>query len=473
MTCSCANATVGRVCSATPVLRLCHTLSSILSFYSPFYAIKILYDAFKPLVFSNGQYWLRYPGLAIVVEQDLNNRITGITNAEYMKHDVIIIGAGAAGLMAMQDLLETGRSVCLLEASSMAGGRIATLTEKGFDRPVETGAEFVHGKLPLTLSLLDKGGIGYTAVEGHMISIKQGQWQKNQAPDPHWAAFMRRLNELKTDTNIEQFLVRHFDGDRYASLRQAVQHYAEGFDLADTSKASALAAQLEWGQEPETQYRVTGGYSQLVDFLLEECARLGGVLHFHTCATHITHSPQSVAVQTNDNRVFQAAAVLVTVSAGVLQSGTLQFIPAPDPLFENAIHELGFGDVIKILLQFNSAFWTNHSTSAGFLLSNEAIPTWWNQLPREDKLLTGWLGGPAASALSGHTPAALLQTALNSLSAIFHLSTTDLQAQLTHHRVVRWQRHPYIRGGYSYETTGAAAAKKILSHPIHGNIFLA
>ena len=63
-----------------------------------------------------------------------------------MKFDVIIIGAGAAGLAAMDELTESGFTVCMLEAGKFAGGRIATQVPERFDQPIETGAEFLHGK---------------------------------------------------------------------------------------------------------------------------------------------------------------------------------------------------------------------------------------------------------------------------------------------------------------------------------------
>ena len=73
--------------------------------------------------------------------------------------DVIIIGAGAAGLMAMRDLTEAGLTVCLIEATSAIGGRISTLNHPEFDSPAETGAEFIHGKCEQTFALLKEARI--------------------------------------------------------------------------------------------------------------------------------------------------------------------------------------------------------------------------------------------------------------------------------------------------------------------------
>ena len=65
--------------------------------------------------------------------------------------DVIIIGAGAAGLAAARIISKTGKTVTVLEARNRAGGRIYTLHNDDFSFPVEAGAEFIHGNLPILL----------------------------------------------------------------------------------------------------------------------------------------------------------------------------------------------------------------------------------------------------------------------------------------------------------------------------------
>src|SRR6187401_1508907 len=125
-----------------------------------------------------------------------------------MKYDVIIIGAGAAGLLAMKDLAKAGYHVCMLEAAETAGGRISTI--KGdFEKYAEAGAEFIHGKLPHTFQLLKDAGLSYEAVDGKMIGVRQGQWQSEEHSD-HWDEFIQHLRKLKTDITILQFLEENF-----------------------------------------------------------------------------------------------------------------------------------------------------------------------------------------------------------------------------------------------------------------------
>lgn len=387
-----------------------------------------------------------------------------------MKYDIIIIGAGAAGLSAVRDLAEAGYHVCILEAAGIAGGRIATIKE-GFQNFVESGAEFIHGKLPHTFQLLKEAGLSSEVVDGKMIGVQNGQWQSEEH-DEHWAEFMKQLDKLRTDITILQFLEEHFSRPEYIQLRQAVQRFSEGFDLADISKASILSIKDEWKNMEKKQYRIKGGYGQLVDHLVNRCRQLNTEFYFNTCVNKIEYENGNVTIHTTDNKKFQARRAIITVSAGILQSGTIQFKPE---LAEHAvaIQGLGFGSVIKFLLEFKTSFWKEFDDETGFLLTDEEIPTWWTQLPSESNLLTGWLGGPNATKKVFETDTSLLHTALLSLSSIFRLPPAMLKEELTNHKIINWLNQPFIKGGYSYNTLHSEQAINVLSLPVDNTIYFA
>lgn len=387
-----------------------------------------------------------------------------------MKYDVIIIGAGAAGLLSMRELAKAGYHVCMLEAAGIAGGRISTIKED-FETLVEAGAEFIHGNLQFTFQLLKEAGLSFEAVEGKMIGVQQGQWNSEGHFD-QWDKFMQELRKLKQDVTTHQFLEEHFSQPEYIHLRQAVQRFSEGFDLADISKASILSMKKEWEEIDKKQYRINGGYIQLVDHLVNSCQQLNTEFHFDTCVNKIDHEAGNVTVHTIDNKKFQATKLIITVSAGVLQSGTIQFKPE---LTDHAIaiQGLGFGGVIKFLLEFKTNFWNEFDDETGFLLTDEEIPTWWTQLPAESNLLTGWLGGPNATKKIFETDTSLLQTALQSLSSIFHMPPAMLKEELTNYKIINWLNRPYIKGGYSYSTVHSEKAKEILATPANNMIYFA
>ena len=143
---------------------------------------------------------------------------------------------------------------------------------------------------------------------------------------------------------------------------------------------------------------------------------------------------------------------------------------------------MGFGAIIKILLEFNAPFWEDEQTreltgdnpkKMGFLLSDEEIPTWWTQLPKQSPVLTGWLGGPAAAKMKGEVDSALLQKALESLSNIYKRSVDELQNKLVAFNIANWTNDPFTLGSYAYDTVDAHLAREILQKPIDNTIFFA
>jgi len=386
-----------------------------------------------------------------------------------MKYDVIIIGAGASGLAAMRKLVEAGLHICMIEASNAPGGRIATIQE-GFREPAEAGAEFVHGRLPITSKLVKEAKLSFTSVEGNMIGVQNGQWKKEEH-DAHWDEFMRHLKRLKADVTIQQFLADHFSDGEYQQLRQAVQRFAEGFNLADISKASMLALKDEWKDIEKKQFRIKGGYGQLIDHLYKHSTDNNAEFYFNTVVEKISYK-KHVTVYTANKKKFEADHVIITVSIGVLQSGSIQFDPE---LKEHAIaiQGIGFGTVIKFLFEFKRNFWENYDENIGFILSDEQIPTWWTQLPSKNNLLTGWMGGPNATENIYKEDSSLLQIALLSLSSIFRITPAVLKDELANYKIINWLNDPFIKGGYSYNTLHSEEAKKVLIKPIDDKIYFA
>jgi len=390
---------------------------------------------------------------------------------------VIVIGGGAAGLMTAYELSKHKIPVTILEAKKRLGGRIHTLSDTSFSQPVEAGAEFIHGDLPLTISLLKEAGITYHEVNDTMFRLEKGKLEKEDDFAEHWGMLITTMEQLNKDMTLRDFLNKYFSDDKYAQLRESVKAFAGGFDLADISTASTKALCREWSKEIGTQYRIDGGYKKLVDYLETYCRDNNCVISPDCCAKKVSWSPNEVNVLTMCSRIYKAARLVVTAPVSVLQANTdsenyLEFTPSI-PQHTGAAKNIGFGAVIKIILEFSEPFWQETKKDAGFIFMDEAIPTWWTQLPAENNILTGWLGGEKALALKDETDEAILGQAIQSLANAFQLSTAELYKNLKASKIANWCNEPDINGGYSFATLQSTTAKDVLRQPINDTIFFA
>ncbi|MGK4567933.1 flavin monoamine oxidase family protein [Flavobacterium sp. 3HN19-14] len=379
---------------------------------------------------------------------------------------VIIIGAGASGLMAANLLEKKGVEVVILEALDRIGGRIHTHIPTGFSGFIEGGAEFIHGNLPLTLQLMKKAKLPVVPATGEMLKYENGRLSKHFGQGKAWTAFYEILENLKKDCTLEFMLQQHFSEKAYSKFRKEVREMAQGLDLADTNLVSALGLKKEWLSE-EPQYRPQTGYASLLEFLHNDAVSENYKLRLNSKVNTIQWRKGNVEVVT-ETESFNAHAVIISTSLGSHHRNDILFEPElPQTAF---FDKIGFGEVTKILLEFRFAFWEEKMPEMGFLFTGNGF-TFWTQLSMRKPLLTGWLGNDYAAASDDIPDNELVEAALKELQIIFaelHIKEL-LQASV----VFRYTKKSFEGGGYSWLKPESKSAIRELNKGIDNTIFFA
>ena len=405
-------------------------------------------------------------------------------------NDVLIIGAGAAGLAAAKELSHAGKKVTVLEARDRIGGRICTHHDETSDVPIELGAEFIHGKAPEIFDVLHKSGLTF-------YDVTDQHWYLHDKilkdPDEFWTPLNKIMEKLKDvgdrDISFQDYLNRY--ASEFNEVKSIATLFIEGFHASRVDKigvqglikANEASDQIE-GDQP---FRIINGYDSICNWLHNQLVINDAVFHLNSVVQQIHWRKNHVRVvvrSSTGTEDYEASCAVITLPLSLLaDSNSVEFNPEITPK-HIAAKKLIMGNVIKINLRFQEPFWEKikfhykekeeDGWNLGFIHSPDApLPTWWTQLPVHSPLLVGWAGGSRAEELLNSSKDQLLDHAFNSLQCIFGVPRKRIQDLLQTSHIHNWHDDPFTRGAYSYVPVHGLEAQSELARPIENTLFFA
>jgi monoamine oxidase len=377
--------------------------------------------------------------------------------------EVIIIGAGAAGIAAARRLSVANRRFVMLEAADRIGGRCVTDTNM-FGVPVDLGARWIY--TPETNPLIKLGpktgfDFGQIATRLH---LRVG---RREARDSELEEFLgmrvrarhavEDASRAKTDTSAVAALPRELR-DWRATMEFLLGAYGCGKDLSEVSVYD-YAKIID--RDRNTFCRQ--GYGALL-------AKLGAVVpaRLSTPVTRIEWHDR-VVVETEKGRLVAASAI-ITPSTNVLSSGGIKFVPELPKRQLDALASLGLGSCDHVVLEFDGKplgtapddliFEKADGKRTAALLANVAGTS----LAMVD------VGGSFGRELSGAGGQAMVDFAVEWIGGLFG---SDLKKAVKRTHATRWSENPYVRGAFAGASPGKQGARKILMEPLQGKIYFA
>lgn len=382
--------------------------------------------------------------------------------------DIIIIGAGAAGLSCGRDLSSSDQRICIVEARERAGGRIFTQHFADLPLPVELGAEFIHGEPEQTFAIVEAAALtAYQLPDDHWWS-RNGRWT-----DVHdfWAQMVKVRAKIPggRDMSFADFLKTQRRMPK--RLRDMALSFVEGYHAAHADRISALALRASDDERKDPtdnpQFRIANGYDALIEWLRAGLHPERVSLRLGTPVTEIEWAAGDVRVRTASGEL-RAKKCVITLPAGVLKSPDgIRFLPDIKAK-RKVLEKIEIGHVVKIVLRFRERFWGD----VNFVHSMDRyVPTWWSTSPVRAPMLTAWAGGHAADRLL--TDGAPIERALDSLAKAFSRKRRELDRLLSSTHMHDWQADPFSRGAYSYAAVGGQNAHAQLARPLKNTLFFA
>ena len=370
--------------------------------------------------------------------------------------DIVVIGAGAAGIAAARRIVAAGRKVVVLEAASQAGGRCIT-DSSTFDVPFDRGARWIHN--PETNPMIRLGRAAgleiMPAPSGQKTRIGRRNARASETEE-FLAALVkanRAIDEASRRSDVSCASVMPKELGDWAGTAEFVLGAAfAGKDLKDISVVDRARA-----QDRNSAIACRQGLGTLLAKLAESLP-----LSLSTPASRIEWGNRDAIVQTPAGRITARAAI-ITVSSNVLANGNIKFAPDIPKRTLDAAAKLGLGSYDHIALQLSGnplalarddiLIEQSNSTRTALLYANMA----------GSSLCSIDVGGSFGRDLSAQGEPAMIAFAIEWLTKLFG---SDVAKAVNKSSATRWNASPHIQGAMSVAAPGAQQSRKALSEPV-------
>lgn len=378
--------------------------------------------------------------------------------------DIVVIGAGAAGIAAARRIQAANRRVIVVEASGQIGGRCLTDTAT-FGVPFDRGARWMHN--PETnpiVKLARAAGLDVIAAPlGQKVRI--GRRNARAGETEEFLAAVVRANRAiddasrgKADASCASVLPKEL-GDWAGAVEFALGANATGKDLKDISVLDKARAP----DRNSAPIACRQGLGTLIAKLGEQVP-----VSLSTPASRLSWSNRDVTVETPAGKIVARAAV-VTVSTNVLTAGGIRFTPDIPKRQLDAASKLSLGSIDRIALQLSGnplglarddiMIEQSNSTRTALLLANMG----------GSSLCSIDVGGSFGRDLSAQGEPAMVAFAVEWLTKMFG---SEIASAVRKSSATRWNATPFALGAMSVAAPGGQGARKILTEPI-GCMYLA
>jgi len=375
--------------------------------------------------------------------------------------DVIIVGAGAAGIAAARRLAVAGRRIVLLEAANEVGGRCIT-DSKTFGIPYDRGAHWIYlaDNSPIAKLAAQTGFDLYLAPPGQRMRIGRRYAREGEMED--FLASLVRANTAiadaarRGDVACAQVLPKDL-GEWRPTIDFVLGAYGCGKDLTDVSTIDLFRS----AEHDNGAFCRQGLGALLAKLAPMEATQLAAPV------TRIDWGRSIVEVETPKGQ-FRAPALIVTVSTNVLVSGKIKFdLPKRHLDAANKL-KLGSHDRVAVQLTGNPLGLRGDELVFEKSENRQTAAIFGNVYGSTVCMLD--VAGNFGRELAAKGQAAMVDFAVNWLAGLYG---TDIKSGIKRVHATRWDQEPWVMGAASAAAPGGQSSRKVMMEPVRERIFFA
>ncbi|MGH2531229.1 MAG: flavin monoamine oxidase family protein [Thermomicrobiales bacterium] len=376
--------------------------------------------------------------------------------------DLVVVGAGAAGLGAARRASELGLDFVVVEAMPRIGGRAHTTTEP-FGVPWDHGCHWLHSASinPLR-ALADDYGFRYlrTPVPWHVhLGCRWATAEEDVEIDSYLDESFDRIEKAGTAGQDVPFGTVIDRSSRWLAQLEAVvsAEWGVGIDEASTLDAAAY-------RDTDENWPVQDGYGALL------ARHADGVpVELSTRVDRIEWGGRRVTVETTRG-TLDASAVIVTVSTPALAAGIIAFSPALPIWKQEAFDMVPLGNANKIAFRIEGGLDGIEGHTNVLAQIDETSTISFQLRPFDTDIASGYLSGPICGELEQAGEAVMLDVALTALGSVLG---SDVKKRVVASVCTRWGSEPTIQGAYAAARPGFAHRRADLGQPLADRLFFA
>ena len=396
-----------------------------------------------------------------------------ITPTPVYDGNVVIIGAGAAGMYAAQLLMDRKIDVTILEATSLFGGRIRVRKEF-FDFPLELGADNILGNDNLWYSIVEKSGFTIDSIPVNPLYSVDGiaQTAEQLSGDADFNAAMSFIENIPNyngpDLTVENAAASANISPRVRPIVNGVVANSRGTSYNSISIRGISEGDNLWAGG-EGVYRVKN--QSLVNILFNAFSEVVPKIQIDTKVKTIDYSDiELVRITDQNGNVIECNRVIITCPVNVLKSGDISFTPNLPASTTGALNRIGMTKGIKVALNFYVNFW---GQAFGSIYSEGVAPEYYAAgITRDDgnQILMALINGANAEALTGKTDEEITQFLIDDLDSLFNGQASQ---QFNESYVTNWGAEPFFQGVSSFPLVSGSGAPEQFGLPVNDRLFFA